>query len=133
MTTPDAEPTDATVGLVLVQRPPGTELESVMDDPEHRDERPDIAVGVGSTVTAMVARQPVDEINVIVPVPVEMPVPEPVADPIETKPEELLQVPLVDPPQTIGPPTQMLVELAVAETAGFTVIVFVTIQPKPNE
>ena len=57
---PEAEPTEATAGLLLVQAPPAVAEESVVVEPEHKAVTPVIGAGNGLTVTVVVAKQPVD-------------------------------------------------------------------------
>ena len=58
VTTPEAEPTDATPEALLVQRPPDTELVNVVVRPRHTLFEPPIADGEGLTVAVATTKQP---------------------------------------------------------------------------
>lgn len=60
-TTPVEEPT-VTVAELLLHVPPGVPSVSVVHVPTHMLKVPDIADGLGFTVTGVVVKQPVDEI-----------------------------------------------------------------------
>lgn len=61
-TTPEDVPTDATVGVLLIQLPPGEGLDNVIEDPGHTAENPLIGAGETLTVTNFVVRQPVGSV-----------------------------------------------------------------------
>lgn len=62
VTTPVEEPTVATEGLPDDHTPPPGELAKAMLDPTHTWVGPVIAAGIGSTVTLIVAKHPVDNV-----------------------------------------------------------------------
>lgn len=55
LTIPEAEPTVATRGLLLVHAPPEVELVSVIDEPAQTVDGPEIAAGEAFTVMLLVA------------------------------------------------------------------------------
>lgn len=59
VTMPDAEPTEAIAGLLLLHVPPASGSPSVIVVPAHTGELPVIAEGTELTVIVAVARQPV--------------------------------------------------------------------------
>ena len=128
-------PTVAILVSVLLHIPPPVRSISVVVAPGQTVYVPRIAPAVrnGLTVTTVVAIQPVDNVKVIVAVPVPGP-------PV-TKPEPLTVaipgalVPHVPPPASVNAvvrPTQTNVVPVIAEGNGFTVTTAVVRQPVPN-
>ena len=129
VTVPDV-PTVATAVLLLVHTPPPTPLVSIADEPTHTDDDTgEIAVGVVSTVTILVAEQPFTVYDIAA-VPAVIPVTVPVLPTVATPVAPLLHVPPgVGSVSDAVAPTQILtVPGLMAEGLGLTVTVAVTKQ-----
>jgi hypothetical protein len=109
---PDAEPTVATAGFVLIQVPPRLASFSVENCPVQTAALPVIGATRLTTLNAMVELQPVIPVKLMVVVPVVMPVTMPDVPIVATDGLLLLQVPTtvvsvrvtVEPAQTpLGP------------------------------
>jgi hypothetical protein len=58
VTTPVSDPTPATEGALLVQTPPGVELDNVIEAPAHTEDGPEVAPTEGFTVISVLTAQP---------------------------------------------------------------------------
>jgi hypothetical protein len=137
--TPQSEPPAlivATDGSRLDHAPPGVPLVSGVQKPIHVRGNPVIEAGNGFTVTTIVVRQPVGNVNVIRAVPAETPVTTPVTASIAAiaglallhvpgPPGEALLSVVIDPTHTTGVPS-------IGSGFGFTVKVAATVQPEGN-
>ena len=130
VTVPLSEPTDPTVGLLLLHAPPPTPSVSVVFAPTQTADAPEIAVGDKLTVTTIFDAQPAGDVYVILLVPVATPV----ITPLEGPTVAIEGLPLNHvPPVGLG----ISVIVAVTHTAvgpvsvgvGFTVIAFVAEHP----
>lgn len=128
-TIPVADPILAISGLVLVQVPPPASVSTSVAPTQTVDD-PEIAAGVGLTVTFAVAKQPAGSVYVMVAVPTDKPDTMPDKGPTGATEGLLLDhVPppastnvMVEPKQTIDGP-------AITEAAGLTVKASVVKQP----
>ena len=61
VTIPEAAPTEATDGVLVVHIPPGVEFVSVIVEPSHTDDGPVMGLGSGLTFTVTDLKQPVNK------------------------------------------------------------------------
>ncbi len=132
---PVVEPTVAIAVLLLLHKPPDTELDSIVVVPAHKAVVPSIGPGAVLTVTVVVVSQPVANLYVIIAVPVATPVTIPEDDPTVAMPVALL---LHVPPGTELPnglvnPTHTLILPVITPGDGLTDTVVVRTQPAPSE
>lgn len=128
VTTPDREPTVATVVALLVHKPPGMQSVSVSVAPTHTPAEPPMGQGERLTVTAVVVKQPVGKVYVVVVVPVAIPVTMPVEDPIVATVGVLLaQVPPPGSVNIIVAPTQRADGPPIGEGSGLITITAVPV------
>jgi hypothetical protein len=133
-TMPVDDPMTAIAGRELLQVTPGDEVRTIVE-PLHTEFGPLTGKGSGLTVTVAVAAQPVEgKVYDTVSIPALKPVTTPPAEIWATPVEDMPQVPpgvasanvVVSPMHTRGVPV-------IAAGSGFTVSVFVTVQPLPSE
>ncbi len=113
VTTPEADPTTAIAGLLLLHVPPVGEELNVVEVPSQMANVPVMALGAVFTVTTLVAKQPPASVYVIVAVPAVPPVTTPEVEFTLAVPDALLvQVPpvgvllkvVVNPEHTVAVP-----------------------------
>jgi hypothetical protein len=131
---PDAEPAVAMTGLLLLHVPPTEMSVSVMDDPMHSVEEPDMVAGGAVTVTVVVVLHPAVLVKVIDAVPGVPPVMIPVAEPITATAGLLLaQEPVVPVVSVPVAPEQTITDPVMEGGRLFTVITLVVMHPVPIE
>lgn len=129
LTKPATVPPDtiATVLLLLLQVPPLVALVSEILAPAHTAVGPVIAAGAGLTVIAVVVKQPVPNVYVIVAVPANIPLTMPVPDP--TLATAVLLLAHVPPPtellNVLVVPSHTFITPVMAGGGGFIVAVAV--------
>ena len=133
-TTPVEAPTDAVAGTLLLHAPPVVASASVLLPPIHNMREPVIGATAGSTLSVVVAVQPVVPTNVITAVPVAIADTEPVVAPMVAT--EVLLLDQVPPPVTASAnvvlaPTHSVV-LPVIGNNGFTLMVLVAVDTPPQ-
>lgn len=131
---PDAVPMVAMPGLLLLHVPPLVAFASVMLLPAHTVARPVVATGPPTTVSVVVAPQPVLKVYEIVVVPSAAVVATPFTPPIDATAVLLLvhAPPLGASEKVITVPTHACDTPVIGTGTRFTVSSAVLIQPEPS-
>ena len=134
VTTPVVLTTVAWAVLLLLHVLVPLGLLNVVVRPTHTDPTPVIAAGSGLTVTGVVTKQPVGNVNVIVALPADTPLTTPVEEPTDAI-AELLLLHAVVPDASLNvvvAPTQTVAVPVMDAGCGLTVIGLVIKQPVPS-
>jgi hypothetical protein len=122
----------ATAVLLLDHVPPVTELVSDVVELTHTVPEPDIAAGMGFTVTLVVVKQPAGNVYVIVAMPAALPVTTgPDTEAMPGLLEDQLP-PLIELASVVEAPTHTVAVPVMAPGTGFTVKPVVVLQPAGN-
>ena len=135
VTIPDAAPTEATEGKLLLHVPPVTASVNVAELPIQRELAPVTALGTPKLTVTDVCAEPHEFEYVILTVPVTTPVTIPVDAPTvaSTVAPEVQVPPDTESDKVIVPPTQTLDDPEITDGAGFTLIATVEGLPHPVE